>query len=106
MPENAKYTDIEVYCKATECGIGDKLYCSTLIGDLQEAAERSSNTLGYGTDFLKENEICWIILKMRLHFTELPSWHETFRIRTWATELDKFYYGRDFEIYNSDNRII
>ena len=53
MPENAKYTDIEVYCKATECGIGDKLYCSTLIGDLQEAAERSSNTLGYGTDFLK-----------------------------------------------------
>ena len=106
MSELAKYTDMEVYCKATECGIGDKLYCSSLIGDLQEAAERSSNYLGYGTDFLKENQICWIILKMRLHFTELPSWHETFRIRTWATELDKFYYGRDFEIYSSDDRLI
>ena len=76
------------------------------VGDLQEAAERSSNSLGYGTDFLKENQICWIILKMRLHFTELPSWHDTFRIRTWATELDKFYYGRDFEIYSSDDRLI
>ena len=106
MSDNSKYTEMEVYCKATECGIGDKLYCSSLIGDLQEAAERSSNTLGYGTDFLKENSICWIILKMRLHFTELPSWHETFRIRTWATELDKFYYGRDFEIYSSDGRLI
>ena len=106
MSEIIKYTDMEVYCKATECGIGDKLYCSSLIGDLQEAAERSSNTLGYGTTFLKENSICWIILKMRLHFTELPSWHETFRIRTWATELEKFYYGRDFEIYSSDNRLI
>ena len=106
MAEVGQYTEMEVYCKATECGIGDKLYCSSLIGDLQEAAERSSNSVGYGTDFLKENEICWIILKMRLHFTELPSWHESFKIRTWSTELNKFYYGRDFEIYSADNRLI
>ncbi len=106
MSDTAKYTEIEVYCKATECGIGDKLYCSTLIGDLQEAAERGSNSVGYGTDFLKENSICWIILKMRLHFTELPSWHDSFRIRTWGNYIEKFYYGRDFEIYNSDNRLI
>ena len=44
MSDIAKYTEVEFYCKATECGIGDKLYCSTLIGDLQEAAERSSNS--------------------------------------------------------------
>ena len=106
MPEFSKYTDMDVYCKATECGIGDKLYCSSLIGDLQEAAERSSNSVGYGTDFLKEHDICWIILKMRLHITDLPSWHDTFRIRTWATELDKFYYGRDFEIYDADGKLI
>ncbi len=106
MDQPNKYTEMEVCCKATECGIGDKLYCSSLIGDLQEAAERSSNSIGYGTDFLKENQICWIILKMRLHFTELPSWHETFRIRTWANVIEKIYYGRDFEIYNSDNRLI
>ena len=106
MSDLPKFTEMEVYCKATECGIGDKLYCSTLIGDLQEAAERSSYALGYGTDFLKENSICWIILKMRLHFTELPSWHETFRITTWANSLEKFYYGRDFELFSSDNRLI
>jgi len=106
MPDISKFTDVEVYCKATECGIGDRLYCSSLIGDLQEAAERSSNSVGYGTDFLKENSICWIILKMRLHFTELPYWHETFRIRTWSNSLEKFYYGRDFEIFSSDNRLI
>ncbi len=106
MAETSKYTEMEVYCKATECGIGDKLYCSTLIGDLQEAAERSSYSLGYGTDFLKDNKICWIILKMRLHITELPGWHETFKIRTWASYLEKFYYGREFEIYSSDDRLI
>ncbi|MBR4948243.1 MAG: hypothetical protein IKZ29_06790 [Clostridiales bacterium] len=106
MSDPGKYTDVEFYCKATECGIGDKLYCSSLIGNLQEAAERSSNSVGYGTDFLKEHEICWIILKMRLHFTELPSWHDTFHIRTWSTDLNKFYYGRDFEIYSADGRLI
>ena len=51
MTEDVKFTDLEVYCKATECGIGDRLYCSTLIGDLQEAAERSSTSIGYGTKY-------------------------------------------------------
>ena len=37
MSDFLKYNDVDVYCKATECGIGDKLYCSSLIGDLQVA---------------------------------------------------------------------
>lgn len=101
MPDQPSYTELEVVCKATECGIGDKLYASVLIGDLQEAAERSSHTLGYGTDFLKENNICWIILRMHIEIDRLPEWHETFRIRTWATGLEKLYYGREFEIYDA-----
>ena len=106
MAEYPPFTELEVYCKATECGIGDKLYASVLIGDLQEAAEQSSYTLGYGTDFLKENNICWIILRMHIEIDRLPEWHERLKIRTWATGLEKIYYGREFEIYDSEgNRI-
>ena len=106
MPEVQPYTELEVYCKATECGIGDMLFASVLIGDLQEAAEQSSYSLGYGTDFLKENNICWIILRMKIEIDRLPKWHETFKIRTWATGLEKIYYGREFEVYDSEgNRI-
>ena len=106
MSDIPEYTNLELYCKATECGIGDKLYCSTLIGDLQEAAERGSYDMGFGTDLLKTNELCWIILKMRLNLVELPSWHDTFKIRTWGNYIDKFYFGRDFEIFSSDGRLI
>lgn len=102
MSDYPPYTELEVYCKATECGIGDRLYASVLIGDLQEAAEQSSRTLGYGTDFLKENSICWIILRMHIEIDRLPEWHETFKIRTWATGLEKIYYGREFEVYDSN----
>lgn len=106
MADYPPFTELEVYCKATECGIGDRLYASVLIGDLQEAAEQSSYTLGYGTDFLKENNICWIILRMHIEIDRLPLWHETFKIRTWATGLEKIYYGREFEVYDSlGNRI-
>lgn len=97
---------IEVTGKATECGIGDKLFASVLIGDLQEAAEHGSESVGYGTDFLKEHNICWIILRMKLRFFELPSWHEKFTIKTWFTGLDKISYGRDFEIVDSEGRQI
>ena len=101
MPDYPPFNEIEVYCKATECGIGDKLYASVLIGDMQEAAEQSSYSLGYGTDFLKENNMCWIILRMHIEIDRLPCWHETFKIRTWATGLEKIYYGREFEVYDS-----
>ena len=101
MPDYPPYNEIEVYCKATECGIGDSLYTSVLIGDMQEAAEQSSYSLGYGTDFLKENNMCWIILRMHIEIERLPKWHETFKIRTWATGLEKLYYGREFEVYDS-----
>lgn len=106
MSDILPYTELEVYCKATECGIGDSLYASVLIGDLQEAAEQSSNSLGYGTDFLKENDICWIILRMHIEIDRLPLWHETFKIRTWGTGLEKIYYGREFEIYDSSGILI
>lgn len=102
----AKYTELEVFCKATECGMDDRMHCSVLIGDIQEAAEKSSDSIGYGTPFLRDNNICWIILRMRLHFTELPSWGDRFTIRTWANSINKIYYGREFEIYSSDNRLI
>lgn len=102
MSEILPYTELEVFCKATECGIGDNLYASVLIGDIQEAAEQSSATLGYGSDSLRENGICWIILRMHLEIDRLPKWHETFKIRTWATGLEKIYYGREFELYDSE----
>ena len=102
MPEYPPFTEFEVYCKATECGLGDMLYPSVLIGDLQEAAERGSYALGYGTDFLKEHNMCWIILRMHIEIDRLPKWHEKFKIRTWSTGLEKIYYNREFEVYDSD----
>ena len=100
------YTDFETYCKATECGIGDRLFASVLIGDLQEAAEHGSKKLGYGTDFLKENNICWIILRMQLKINRLPVWPEKITIATWATDLQKISYGRDFEVKDADGNVI
>lgn len=98
MEDREGVVSLNVAAKATECGIGDKMFASVLIGDLQEAAEKGSYKTGYGTDFLREHDICWIILRMRLRFTRLPSWHEDFTIKTWFTGLEKISYGRDFEI--------
>lgn len=102
MSDYPPFTELEVYCKATECGIGDMLFPSVLIGDLQEAAEQGSYALGYGTDFLKEHKMCWIILRMHIEIERLPKWHEKFKVRTWSTGLEKLYYNREFEVYDSE----
>ncbi|MCH4153074.1 MAG: thioesterase [Saccharofermentans sp.] len=100
------YAQLDTYCKATECGMGDKLFASVLIGDLQEAAEHGSGNIGYGTEFLKTQNICWIILRMKLSFDRLPSWEEHFKVQTWATGIDRISYGRDFRIVDSEGNVI
>ncbi len=106
MAVPANHTDLELFCKATECGIGDNLFASVLIGDLQEAAEKGSDSLGYGSDFLWENHICWIILRMKLKLVRLPSRKERITISTWATDLQKISYGRDFEVTAEDGSVL
>ena len=103
MTEEYSYSDFKAKC--TECGLGNMMFMHFLLGDMQEAAEKGSDQLNIGTNFLMENGICWIILKVKAKIERLPKWGEDFRVRTWASGLNKIIFSREFEFIGEDGKI-
>ncbi|MBP5655920.1 MAG: hypothetical protein J6X33_10470 [Clostridiales bacterium] len=91
--------------KCTECGLDNKMFLNVIMGDMQEAAEKGSAGYGFGTRFLAENNICWIILKVKAHFDRYPVWGDKFTVKTWGSGLNKITFTREFEYYDDEGNL-
>ena len=95
----------EFCAKCTECGLDNKMFLNVIMGDMQEAAEKGSAGYGFGTRFLAENNICWIILKVKAHFDRYPVWGDKFTVKTWGSGLSKITFYREFEYYDAEGNM-
>ena len=100
-----KYSFSEFTAKCTECGLDNKMFLNVIMGDMQEAAEKGSTEYGFGTRFLAENNICWIIMKVRSHFDRYPLWGDKFTVKTWGSGLNKITFSREFEYFDEEGNL-
>ena len=106
MESNENFAVSKYFVKSTDCSVNDTIQPSVLLGDIQENAEDGVIQLFSDTTKLNEHGYCWIILRMTVSMDRWPAWREHFEIRTWAQGTEKFYFDREFEIYDSsDNKI-
>lgn len=99
------YSISDFTAKCTECGLDNKIFLNVIMGDMQEAAEKGSANYGFGTRFLAENNICWIILKVKAHFDRYPVWGDEFKVKTWGSGLNKITFSREFEYFDSEGNM-
>ena len=99
------YSISQFTAKCTECGLDNKMFLNVIMGDMQEAAEKGSAGYGFGTRFLAENNICWIIMKVKAHFDRYPVWGDKFSVKTWGSGLNKITFSREFEYFDEDGNI-
>jgi acyl-ACP thioesterase len=105
MGENMDcYSTSEFTVKCTECGLDNKMFLNVIMGDMQEAAEKGSAGCGFGTRFLAENGICWIILRVKAHFDYYPVWGDKFSVKTWGSGFRKIVFSREFEYFDSEGK--
>lgn len=79
----------------------DKLHLHSLFGMLQEAASRSAAEHGWGADAMDKHNACWLLLRMSVAMSKLPSWGDELTIATWSRGFQRIYFLRDFLIYDS-----
>ena len=84
----------------------DKLHLHSLFGMLQEAASRSAAEHGWGSDGMDEQNACWLLLRMSVVMTKLPSWQDQLTVKTWSRGFQRIYFLRDFLIYDSSGHEI
>lgn len=94
------------FVKGTDCGAEDSIMPAILLGDLQENAEDGVRMLSSGTLDLNAKNCCWIILRMTVRMDKNPCWRDAFSVNTWSRGANKFYFYRDFEIFNSNEEKI
>ena len=75
-----------------------KLRVSALVSFLIEAAWKHAEELGYGINYLHENNLVWVLSRLHLRILNLPTWNENLQILTWPKTIHRLFYVRDAEV--------
>ena len=100
------------YCRNYKVGISDsdftgKIKLSAVFNYFQEVASTHANILGAGFDEIKSNQnIAWVLVKMRVDILKYPLWEEEIQIETWHLPPKGLQFYRDFLIKNLSCEII
>ncbi len=71
-----------------------------------DIAAYQSETLGIGIDYLKQNNLGWILLKWEIDVIKLPTYMEQVIVMTQPVGAKKFYAYRNFEIRDLKGNIL
>jgi acyl-ACP thioesterase len=83
-----------------------RLTPTALLGYLQEIAWEASVRFGVSIPTLMEHGLTWVLNRLRLEMDVYPQYGETFRIETWASATEKYFFYRDFRIFNQAGVLI
>lgn len=100
------FSEVSFYVKGTECSTNSRLSTAVFMGDLQEAADTGAADTGFDRFLIEKFNACWIILRMKVKIMDMPKWRDTFKVRTWSTGCDRFFFDREFEVFDKDNNVV
>jgi medium-chain acyl-[acyl-carrier-protein] hydrolase len=83
-----------------------RLHMTSLIDFLGDIATTQSENLGIGIEFLKENNLAWVIYKWDIKVNRYPTLGEKITIKTTPLAYKKFYANRKFDIYDGTGELI
>ncbi|MCD6395960.1 MAG: hypothetical protein J7L71_00335 [Spirochaetaceae bacterium] len=84
----------------------NRLTIQALAQFLQESASNHAALLGFGVEFLLGNNRTWVLSRLAVEIKEFIPLGETITIKTWPAATEKLFFIRDFEISNSNGKII
>lgn len=94
--------------RITEVDAHANLTIPALNGLFQEMAWRHSVVANVSApDLTAQHNITWVLSRLKIWIQKLPSYDETVLVKTYIQEIDKYFYYRDFKVYDTNgNEII
>lgn len=92
---SAHDTDIRNHCKLTN-----------ILNYLQETAARHVSKYGLDAMSLMQDNIGWVLSRLKIQMLHYPEWQEKVIIRTWSRGAIGILAYRDFEILNGEREIV
>lgn len=86
-----------------DADFNQRLRISSLINLYIHSASLHATELGLGYIHLGELGMGWFLSRFKISINNLPEWPGELSIQTWPKGLDRLYYIRDAEFYDSEN---
>ena len=83
-----------------------KLKLPSLFSYLQEAAGNHAENISVGFDGLMQKHLFWVLSRMKIVIHAMPRWNDEIVVYTWPKGIDKMFAMRDFEIKNTDGKLL
>ena len=110
IPENLdipkQHLDMTFAIRATDTDYRDRLQPFALFSYMQEAAYYHAKQLGLGSDYLGQQALCWILVRVSVRLRDLPRWGSQVTLRTWQRGVRRLTFTRDFALYESDGSLL
>ncbi|MFO0723823.1 MAG: thioesterase [Myxococcota bacterium] len=74
-------------------------------GFLQEAARVHAEAIGAGITWLEQQNLSWALHRMKIEILQEPELKETVQVVTWASDADRLYAYRDFEMLGQNGKV-
>ena len=82
--------------------LNKRLRLTSFLQKTQEIAEAHADLYGCGYHHLIENNIVWVLSRMRIEINRMPEWNEPVRLDTWHKRVERIFALRDFILYDSN----
>ncbi|WP_456459516.1 acyl-[acyl-carrier-protein] thioesterase [Reichenbachiella sp.] len=104
MNDAIYYHNVQVSSK--DCTKHKTIKLPNLLDHMQEAAWSNATKLGFSTIDLMENNITWVMNRMRLEILRLPEHKEEIKVETWPAAMDKYFTKRDFRVWSKGGELL
>jgi acyl-ACP thioesterase len=91
---------------ASDTDFNDRLKISSIFNYMQNIASVHADNLSLGYKDMAQKKLFWVLSWVKVEVISYPRFNELVKIRTWPKERYKFYFMRDFLLYNKSGEII
>ena len=102
MEKIGKY---EFIAEPFHCDFSGRLCLGHLGNDLLNAADFHSTDRGFGMKYLMTIHRSWVLSRLSIEMTEMPSQYERFTVETWVESAMRFFTQRNFQITENNGKV-
>jgi acyl-ACP thioesterase len=86
--------------------INGKAKLTSICNYLQEIAGMHADALNWGINKLMEQNLSWVLSRLKLKVLKYPNWNDEIFVETWPTGIKGLFGNRDFKITDNSGSVI
>ena len=102
MQKIGKY---EFMAEPFHCDFSGRMFLGHLGNQMLNAADFHSTDRGFGMKYLMSIKRSWVLSRLAIEVTEMPSQYDRFTIETWVESAMRFFTSRNFCISDDNGRV-